>query len=167
LPKPIDIFALLRRGGEMTAAEEKQLLEEWQEAKLSELSTAINSRSLDQPVKVMPLHGDPPKVVRGYFTQEKFIVGKTPAEMERVLGVYGKLSTGAFILEFTAPLLKSDYESRAYTYLPDGKPYKPDPNEKVYLPGAGAPQWKLTGEVQAKLIVTLRPGQAFLIKPAR
>ena len=41
MPKPVDIFALLRRGGDMTAAEEKQLLEEWQEAKLTELSGAI------------------------------------------------------------------------------------------------------------------------------
>jgi hypothetical protein len=87
--------------------------------------------------------------------------------MEAVLGIYGKLSAGAFILQFTSPLRKGDYESRAYTYLPDGKPYEPDPREKVYLPGKGAPQWQLTREVQASLIATLHPGQQFLIKPAR
>ena len=123
-------------------------------------------RSVDQPVKVVPLRGHPPKLVTGYFTQEKFVVGKTPSEMEAVLGIYGRLSTGAFILQFDSPLKSGDYESKAYTYLPDGKPYKPDPNETVFLPGKGAPQWKLTHEIRAQCIATVRTGERFVIHPA-
>lgn len=163
---PIDLFALLRRGGELTAGEEKQLLEEWQESKLSELCGAISARSLDQPVKVMPLRGVPPAFVGGYFTQEKFIVGKTPTEMEAVLGIYGKLALGAFVMQFQSPLQKGDFETKAYTYLPGGQPYKPDPSEKVYLPGRGAPQWCLTRQVQAKCIGIVHPGQRFEINRA-
>jgi len=167
MPRPIDMNALLRRGGEMTAAEEKQLTEEFLEAQLGDLSAAITSRSLDQPVKVIPLIGEPPAAVRGYFTQQKFITGKTPREMEAMLGIYGKLSPGAYILEFKSPLRQGDYECKAYTYLPDGKPYKPDPNEKVFLPGKGATQWRLKREVQASLIATVLPGEQYLIKPTR
>lgn len=166
MPKQIDVFALLRRGGELSAAEEKQLIEEWNEAKLAELSGAISSRSWDQPVKVVPLEGDPPKFVRGYFTQEKFVNDKTPTEMGVVLGAYGKFSSGAFVMEFKSPLRKRDFDAKAYTYLPDGKPYEHDPNEKVFLPGSGAPQWKLTREVQAKCIAKVLPGQRFEIRLA-
>jgi len=65
------------------------------------------------------------------------------------------------VFQFKAPLQRGDYENRACSYLPDGKEYKPDPNEKVYLPGKGAPQWTLTRDIEAKCIARLRPGQKF------
>jgi hypothetical protein len=104
----------------------------------------------------------PSTVVGGYFTQEKFICGKNPQEMGQILGVFGKFSSGAHILEFVSPLRSCDFESRAYTYLPDGKPYEPKLNEKVYLPGSGAPQWELKGKVQARCIATLKPGEVYI-----
>jgi hypothetical protein len=161
MPKPLDIDALLRRGGEMTPAEVKQLSNELTEAKLSEMSAGVSTRGLDQPVKVMPSDAKPSSTAQGYFTQQKFIWGKTPEQMEAILGIFGKLRRGAHILEFQTPLRSGDYESRAYSYLPDGKVYKPDPNEKVYLPGKGVPQWVLTRQVQAKCIAILKPGQIF------
>ena len=166
MPKPIDIDALLRRGGELTPAEEKQLLEEFNEATLATFRTSASTRSWDQPVKVVPLQVPPPATVEGYFSQEKFINDKTPKEMESVLGVFGKFPDGVCVMQFIAPLRKGDFEPRAYSYLPDGKPYKPDPNERMYLPGDGAPQWELKGEFQAKCIATRRPGQKFKIKDA-
>jgi len=167
MPKPLDIFALLRRGGEMTAAEEKQLLEEMQEAKLTELSGATVARSWDQPVKVVNRIGKPPTIVEGYFTQEKFINTKTPSEMEAVLGIFGKLSAGAFVMQFLAPLRKGDFEAKAYSYLPDGKPYTFDPNEKSYLPGGGATQFRLTHKVEARCIAEVLPGETFEIRNAK
>jgi hypothetical protein len=38
MPKPIDIFELLRRGGDMTDSEVKQLTNEMTEAKVSDLA---------------------------------------------------------------------------------------------------------------------------------
>ncbi len=76
--RELDISALLRRGGEMNAAEVEQLTNELTEGKLSEMLRGFNDRSLDQPVKVVPAEGAPPASVRGYFTQEKFIWGRTP-----------------------------------------------------------------------------------------
>jgi hypothetical protein len=81
--------------------------------------------------------------------------------MEAILGIFGKLREGAYVLEFVAPIKPEDFENRAYSYLPDGKEFKPDPNEKVYLPGKGAPQWMLTRRLQVKCIAALKPGQPF------
>jgi hypothetical protein len=164
MPRPIDIFELLRRGGNLTDAEVKQLTDEMTEAKVSDLATSTSSRTYDQPVKVVPMTDQPPVVAGGYFTQEKFICGKNPQEMGQILGVFGKFSSGAHILEFVSPLKAGDFESRAYTYLPSGKPYKFKPNEKMYLPGSGAPQWELKGIVQARCIATLKPGEVYIRK---
>ena len=42
--------------------------------------------------------------------------------------------------------MASDYENKAYSYLPGGNEYKPDPNERMYLPGEGVPQWRYCSE---------------------
>lgn len=167
MSKPLDIAEMLHRGGVMTAAEVDRLTHEMTEAKLSQLSGGVLSRSLDQPLKVVPAIGEPPKVVRGYFTQQKYIWGKTPEEMEAILGIFGKLQRGAYVLQFNTPLQRHDYENRAYSYLPNGKEYKPDPNEKVYLPGKGAPQWTLTRDIEATCIARLKPSQTFNRPTAR
>jgi hypothetical protein len=145
----------------MSDAEMRQLAHELTEAKLAEMSAGVSTRSPDQPVKVIPMVYPSPASARGYFTQQKFIWGKTPEEMEAILGIFGKLRRGALVLEFAAPLRQGDFENRAYTYLPDGKEYKPHPNETVYAPGKGAPQWVLTREVETKCIAMLRPGRPF------
>ena len=159
---PMNISELLRRGGMLTDAEVRQLTDEFTEAQISEFSMSLTDRSFDQPVKVVPFSESPPRIARGYFTKQKYVFGKTPQEMERVLGVFGKFMNGALVLEFVAPLLRGDFENRAYTYLPGGKLYKYDPEEKVFLPGQGAPQWILTREVQVRCIATLKPGQVYL-----
>lgn len=146
----------------MSPSEVEQLTKELTEAKLSEMVAGISNRSGDQPVKVMPLSDRPPEYATGYFTQQKSIWLKTPEEMERILGVFGKFRTGAIILQFQFPLRPEDYENKAYTYLPDGKEYKPDPNEKMYLPAKEpVPQWRLRNPVPAVLIAELKPGQRF------
>lgn len=112
-------------------------------------------------VKVIPFSHDPPASVVGYFTQQKFIWGKTPEEIQTILGIFGKLREGACVLEFAMPLGPRDFETRAYSYLPDGKEYKPKPKEKMYLPGKGAPQWVLKGDVRARCIARLKPREPF------
>ena len=165
MAKPIDPYDLLRRGGEMTAAEQKLLAESLIEGKLAELAGGLKSRTSDQPVKVVPIsQAQPPRTARGYFTQQKYIAGKTPLEMEAILGIFGKLRNGAHILHFVQPLAAGTFESRAYTYLPDGRPYQASPNETVYLPGKGAPQWVLTQEVWVQCIATLAPHQVYLVR---
>lgn len=147
----------------MTAAEVEQLTIEMTGAKLAEMNAGMSSRSGDQPVKVVPRVGERPKLASGYFTQQKGIWLKTPEEMEGVLGVFGKFrDTGVFVLSFQSPLKSGDYENKAYTYLPDGKEYKPDPNEKTYLPATHpVAQWRLKSPILADVVAELKPGQRF------
>jgi hypothetical protein len=158
----LDIAALLRRGGLMSPAEVEQLTRELTEAKLSEMAAGISTRSGDQPVKVVPFSDQPPKIAQGYFTQQKYVWLKTPEEMERILGVYGKFRNGALVLQFRSPLRSENYENKAYTYLPGGEEYKPKPDEKTFLPAkAPAPQWRLKYSVPADCIAKLGPGRRF------
>jgi len=146
----------------MTSSEIEQLTREMTEAKLAEMIAGAETRSGDQPIKVMPFSSNPPTFASGYFTQQKYIWRKTPEEMEGILGVFGKFRVGAFVLQFEFKLSATDYENKAYSYLPDGKVYVPNPNEKVYLPAtAPVPQWRLKVPVPAKLLASLRPGQIF------
>lgn len=132
---PLDVGAVLRRGGIMTADEVKQLGQDLTQAKLVEMSIGSSERSLDQPVKIIPFSNDPPASVGGYFTQQKFIWGKTPEEMQAILGIFGKLREGACVLEFAMPLGPRDFETRAYSYLPDGKEYSRTRKRKCTCPG--------------------------------
>lgn len=146
----------------MSPAEVKLLTQELTEAKLSEMVEGISSRSGDQPVRVVPFSAQPPGFAAGYFTQQKWIWLKTPAQMEGILGVFGKFREGALVLQFKSALRSSDYENKAYTYLPNGEEYKPKPEERMYLPAIEpVPQWRLTRPVPADCIARLRPGQRF------
>jgi hypothetical protein len=157
----MDLNALLRRGGVMTAPEVEQLGRELTAAKVLEMATGGSEQTQDQPIKVSPMSDKASTFAAGYFTQQKFIWGSTPEEMESILGIFGKLQRGAFVLGFTRPLNPSDYENKAYTYLPYGKEYQPDTREKVYLPGMGAPQWRLTRALPVRCIARLQPGERF------
>jgi len=158
----LDIDALLRRGGLMSPAEVEQLTRELTESKLSEMVSGFSDRTGDQPVKVMPPTNPLPIFATGYFTQQKSIWLKTPEEMEGILGVFGKFRDGAIVLQFKSPLRPTDYENKAYSYLPGGEQYKPDPKEKMYLPAMEpVAQWRLSGSVPAEVIAELKPGQRF------
>lgn len=103
----------------------------------------------DSLVKVAPL-GTVPDSRRpiGYCTTLKFVVGRTPAEMERILGLApeSKLGAGADIFK-VAPLPRADeFEMKGYSQCPDGLPVDPEAGvtHPLYPPGLGAPQWRLT-----------------------
>ena len=146
----------------MSPAEVEQLTRELTESKLSEMVAGFSARTGDQPVKVVPPSNPPPKSAAGYFIQQKSIWLKTPEEMEGILGVFGKFREGAIVLQFTSRLLPGDYENKAYSYLPDGKEYKPNPKEKMYLPATEpVAQWRLVKSVPVEAIAELKPGQRF------
>jgi hypothetical protein len=122
----------------------------------------------DTLVKIVP-RGQVPDSERmiGYCTTLKYVVGRTPEQMESILGFRAgtKLQNGADIYR-VCPLPAADqFEFRAYTHLPggvpqiDGRVVNP-----LYPPGAGAPQWDLTKYPQSglKWLATVQPGQRFV-----
>jgi hypothetical protein len=122
----------------------------------------------DTLVKVVP-RGQTPSSERmiGYCTTLKFVVGRTPEEMESILGFKAgtKLQNGADIYRVDPLPAPNQFEFRAYTHLPggvpqiDGRVVNP-----LYPPGKGAPQWDLTRYPQSglKWLATVQPGQCFV-----
>jgi hypothetical protein len=124
-------------------------------------------------VKVTPKEIRPaPDRVAGYCTSFKFVAGRTPGEMEGILGFAPgtKLALGAEIFLVRPLPTAAQFELRGYSQLPGGvatndPAYRAHP---AYPPGLGAPQWELTGYPQSGLrhIATVNPGQRFAYRVA-
>jgi len=128
---------------------------------------------LDTLVKVCPHSTIPdPSRTTGYCTTFKFIVDRTPIEIEGivVLARGGKLVAGAEICVVDPLPLPPQFELRGYSQCPAGVStstpgYVPHPG---YPPGLGARQWELSGYPQTglKLIASVPPGQRFTYQSA-
>lgn len=152
---------LLKRGGTASAAELEKLAKELTQAKLAEFNDAMRRGTIDRPVKVLTLSEGQllPARVRGYITQERFILDRNPREMRDILGLRSiDLITGARILAINEPLLLSDFENKGYTHMPAGQVWTP---ASTYPPGKGAGQWNLIREVAAVLIEDVKPGERY------
>jgi hypothetical protein len=149
---------LLKRSGSASAAELEKLAKELTGAKLSEMNDAIRRETIDRPVKVLTLEPNipPPARVKGYITQERYLLNKTPREMREILGLRpSDLATGARVLVVTQPLTLQDFENKGYSHLPAGQQWTP---LSSYPPGKGAGQWNLIREIAATLIEDVQPG---------
>lgn len=109
---------------------------------------------------------DPARPV-GYCTTLKYLVGRTPAQMERVIGLKAgtKLRLGAEIHLVTPLPGPGEFDLRGYTQLPGGRATN-DPayrHNDAYPPGLGAPQWDLARHAQSNLrrIAIVPPGVPF------
>lgn len=144
-------------------------------AKLKAMAISVWKRGgMDTLVKVAP-RGTTPNAAytAGYCTTFKYIVGRTPAEMEDIVGLAkgSKLAGGADIFVVDPLPTPVQFELRGYTQLPDGVAtnspgYVPHPR---YPPGLGAPQWELSAYPQSglKRIASVLPGQRFSYPAAR
>ncbi|HKM73406.1 MAG TPA: hypothetical protein VJX94_25655 [Stellaceae bacterium] len=124
---------------------------------------------LDTLVKVCPLGTTPdPGRRTGYCTTFKFIVGRTPLEIEEIVGLArgSKLTIGADIFVVDPLPMPPQFELRGYSQCPAGIPTNAHPG---YPPGLGAPQWELSGYPQSglKLIASVPAGQRFTYQAAR
>ena len=152
---------LLKRGGTASAAELDKLAKELTQAKLTEFNDAMRRGTIDRPVKVLTLvEGQPaPARVKGYVTQERFLLDRTPREMRQILGLRPiDLITGARVLAVTQPLSLSDFENKGYTYMPAGQVWTP---ASLYPPGTGAGQWNLIREATVVMIEDVPPGERY------
>ena len=97
--------------------------------------------------------------IRGYITCDKFLKGRTPDQMESVLGLpQGDLSQGAWVLHPLCLPLVTQFDLRGYTQTPAGLPYA---GSGAYPPGLGASQWELTDDIPAVVVAFVAPGQRY------
>ena len=120
----------------------------------------------DALVKVLPaeIAPDASRPI-GYCTQLKFVVGRTPLEMERAVGFRDntKLAAGAAIYLVTPLPHAHQFEYRGYSHTPEGIPTNVKAAHPDYPPGLGVPQWQLTRHMQSALrpLATVGPGETF------
>ena len=115
----------------------------------------------DQPVKVVPLRYNPATSVKGDFTKAKFVQGRTPEELARVLGV-AEFKDGVRVYRLDRSALTVDNVNlRGYTQSPAGKsPLLQTPeNLEKWPPGLGAPQWNATTDIPVTSAAEFHPGQ--------
>jgi hypothetical protein len=118
----------------------------------------------DSLVKVAPV-GNLLQTAAGFATTIKFVVGRTPEDMETTLGFKAdsKLVGGADIYAFTKLPANNEFQFAGYTHLPGGIPTD-DPSytkNPQYPPGRGAPQWIIATPLPVVLLVRVQPGQVF------
>lgn len=109
----------------------------------------FNQGGGEMPVKVMPTGMDQQQV-SGFFTQAKFILGRTPQQMEHDLGLkLGDLKNGATIYELSQTPNAEQFVPAGYTHMPGGRFYE---EGGEYPVGPGAIQFRLNEAVPAKVI---------------
>lgn len=71
-----------------------------------------------------------PAKIKGYFTRERGILGKTPLEMARLLGYpQWRMAQGVKVYALSRLPRNEEFEIRGYTYWPGGNP-RLEPGEK-------------------------------------
>jgi hypothetical protein len=138
------------------------------EKKLKQLALqSMNRSGIHRLVKVVPHQpGRPPALrVRGWVSQEKFIMGKTREEVERILGFDSRpgqqyLPHGFDVYVITGQIREGDFDLKgAYTHLPAGREW--NGIDLRWPPGLGATQWELKREVACRFIKTVPRGQRY------
>lgn len=144
--------------------------QEWQveaqEARRREMWTL---RGPTQIVKVVaaPAGGSPATEMGGYITLGKFLLGKTPQQIEQALGLKRDyLKNGARIYRFARLPLAQEYEYELTTLYPDGLAFNPAHSNPDYPPGSRViHQWRIKPganiPVDSKNFLDLLPGEQF------
>jgi hypothetical protein len=117
-------------------------------------------------VKVTPLV-DRKQSVGGYITLARFLLGKSPTEIEKLLGLpLGFLANGARIYNLSRLPNPSEYEFELTAQFPAGLAYNPAHGDPAYGPGSDKTlQWKIkpgtTIPIDPRSIIELSPNQRF------
>jgi len=93
-------------------------------------------------------------------TQLKSIAGRTPEEMERILGLRrAELAKGAGVLWLGRLPDREEFALRAYKQCPGGATYD---GHGAYTPGLGERQWEALRSLPMEMRVTVKRGERML-----
>ena len=143
-------------------------MHDWQREAYEAVRTEMWSlRGPSQIVKVVPSGWNAPSQLGGYITLGRFLLGKTPLQIEDALGLpSGFLSGGARVYRFTRLPSIHEYEYELTALNPGGLAYNPAHSDPNYPPGdRRIHQWRIRPGVQipvdASNFLDLKPGQQF------
>jgi hypothetical protein len=124
-------------------------------------------RGPSQIVKVVPSGGNAASQLGGYLTLGRFLLGKTPQQIEAALGLRpGSLAGGAKVYRFTRLPMMFEFEYDLTADNPGGLAYNPSYSDPNYPPGSRSiHQWTIKPGVQIPVdsgnFLDLKPGQKF------
>lgn len=141
----------------------------------------VESFSLSAPnrlVKAVPLAWSPMSRAKGYVTVERYLLGRTPRQLENDLGLpSGCYSTGCRVYRMTRLPGTSEISYELTAEHPGGLAFdewaamdevlrrRQDPSytpKPIYGPGRSAiHQWELTSELPVAIVVDLLPTSAY------
>jgi hypothetical protein len=143
-------------------------MNDWQQEKYDALRVeAWSLRGPNQIVKVLPSDCNAARPLGGYITVGRHLLGKTPQQIEKALGLSsGLLSIGAKIYRFTRLPMIGEYEYELTAHYPDGLAFVPGHSHPDYLPGDRTiHQWRIKKgmeiPVDSKNCLDLKPGHQF------
>jgi len=143
-------------------------MNEWQREAHDAVRTEMWSlRGPSQIVKVVPAHWNAASHLGGYITLGKFLLGKTPNQIEAALGLPRDfLKAGARIYRFVRLPMVREYEYDLTAQYPGGLAFNPAHSDLNYPPGdRKIHQWKIKPGVQIPVdsinFLDLKPGQRF------
>lgn len=143
-------------------------IEDWQrEAQEAVRREMWSLRGPNQVVKVLPLGGPAASTLQGYITLGKYLLNKTPAQIEAALGLpLGHLASGARIYHFMRLPQSTEYEYELTAEFPGGLAFNPAHSNPAYPAGSRkVHQWRIKAGVQipvdSKDFLDLKPGQVF------
>ena len=118
---------------------------------------------VNQLVKVLPVAAPIPTSLGGYVTLERFILGRTPAEIAAALGLPADdYAAGCNVFGFNRQPGPSEYTYELTTEYPEGLAYGPLSHPK-YPPGTrkGIHQFKLLTRIAVTRLKTLGPNDSY------
>jgi hypothetical protein len=121
----------------------------------------------NQIVKVLASGGTVASTLEGYITIGRFLLNKTPAQIELALGLPPRyLAMGARIYRFIRLPQSSEYEYELTAEFPGGLAYNPASSNPSYPPGSRTiHQWRIRPGIRIPVDSTdfldLKPGQVF------
>jgi len=146
-------------------------MQDWQveahEARRREMWTLRGPTQIVKVVAAPPAGTKPATEIGGYITLGKFLLGKTPMQIEQALGLKrGDLARGARIYRFMRLPQPSEYEYELTTLYPDGLAFNPAHSNPEYPPGSRViHQWRIKKDaripVDSTNFLDLGPSQTF------
>jgi hypothetical protein len=113
--------------------------------------------------KILPAGIELVDTLRGYVCQEKVLLGKTPSDMERNLGLkLGHLQGGCRVYALRRLPMTFEYAYELTTAQPGGLAFDPVMSNPDYLPGSSfIQQWRLLVDMPVIYLLNLLPSQRY------
>ena len=114
-------------------------------------------------VKILQIGPSRPRALHGYVCQEKVLLGRTPFEIERNLGLkLGYLQSGCGVYALQRLPLTCEYEYELTTAQPGGLAFDSVISNPDYAPGHPfIHQWRLLVDIPAFHLLDLLPGKRY------